>query len=597
MRLILCILLNFIYLCAYSQVKVKTLNPTTAFTGVSTKGGNYAKQTKDFFVGWDNGNFGRGYLEFDLSSIPKDATITGTSIYLNSKVAGDKNFGGTLKLYRIGSIAADGNQTTWNMLKGAGIPVIDMTEKKYLPIPSEGIFQGYESDLLTTYVKELVGKRLYLAINNVEEASKIIRMSVDKDKLYLNVYYTGGTSEGGGNSSGPGVPTITVGNVGTHTITISWKNVDAREYDIALTASNQNKSIKKNEKKAKSVTFTNLAPDTYFDISVAAWGPWRELDGGYTSVSSSSRVSNILTKPLVPDPPKTVKAEFINQSWEQDRGLYISFDNTYVSNWGRDFCIYEYKYPYDGTILRKYGLNYPSASKHLISNLSPNKTYLFGVTASNIVGESNPSLVTVTTPSLPTPPTPPTTIDNSVVVPTAFTARSFAANQYVLTWSYPESAKNNITGFLIERRSSPTEAGGPTKFTLPASARSQDLGVLGYYANPSGQSTYIYSIQAFNATKASPYASTGFITKPITKSLVDNSSQLSDEVDIFVRDEKIVVNGLSNYGIKVYDMSGRILINKLDLNNENIDISAFSKGVYIVHVITKEETIVKKIIK
>lgn len=219
-----------------AQITYKIISPSTTFTGITTKGGSYSKQTKDFFVGWDKGNIGRGFLEFDLSSIPKDATITGADIYLNSKVAWDSNFGGKIQLYRANYIN-DANETTWGFLRPIGTPVIDLSKENYFT--GEGLIRGYHSDILTAFVKELVGKKFYLSINNVDEYSKIMRISTEKDKLHLIVYYSGGTTTpppSGGNSGSFNAPTIDIPalHVGAHSITISWKDVDADEYIISL---------------------------------------------------------------------------------------------------------------------------------------------------------------------------------------------------------------------------------------------------------------------------------------------------------------------------------------------------------------------------
>lgn len=81
-------------LFAQTQMKTKNIPISTTFTGITTAGGNYAKQTKDFFVGWTKGTFGRGYLEFDLSSIPSGATIKEVYLFLTTQVSGDTNYEG-----------------------------------------------------------------------------------------------------------------------------------------------------------------------------------------------------------------------------------------------------------------------------------------------------------------------------------------------------------------------------------------------------------------------------------------------------------------------------------------------------------------------
>lgn len=173
-------------LFAQTQMKTKNIPISTTFTGITTAGGNYAKQTKDFFVGWTKGTFGRGYLEFDLSSIPSGATIKEVYLFLTTQVSGDTNYEGKVQLYR-GPFINDANATTWQLMSAVGIPVLNLN------LAPQGGTYAYQSESLIYLVRELVGKKMYLTVNHRNEAGKIARFATASDKLYLSVTYTENT--------------------------------------------------------------------------------------------------------------------------------------------------------------------------------------------------------------------------------------------------------------------------------------------------------------------------------------------------------------------------------------------------------------------
>lgn len=173
-------------LFAQTQMKTKNIPISTTFTGITTAGGNHAKQTKDFFVGWTKGTFGRGYLEFDLSSIPSGATIKEVYLFLTTQVSGDTNYEGKVQLYR-GPFINDANATTWQLMSAVGIPVLNLN------LAPQGGTYAYQSESLIYLVRELVGKKMYLTVNHRNEAGKIARFATASDKLYLSVTYTENT--------------------------------------------------------------------------------------------------------------------------------------------------------------------------------------------------------------------------------------------------------------------------------------------------------------------------------------------------------------------------------------------------------------------
>ena len=186
--LMLMLFLGFGSITIMGQTSVRVY-PTATFVGVTKKGTTYAKQSiekdpKRFFVGYDatTSTYGRGYLEFDLSPLPKDATIVSVSLQLTSVIAYDNNFNGKIKLYSCGNYM-DANEVIWNSLKGiANLDLISTDMQR------EGYGKALSNEALNITTKNAIGKKLYLAINHVDE-SKVIRFTGDIKDLYLDIEY------------------------------------------------------------------------------------------------------------------------------------------------------------------------------------------------------------------------------------------------------------------------------------------------------------------------------------------------------------------------------------------------------------------------
>jgi hypothetical protein len=62
--------------------------------------------------------------------------------------------------------------------------------------------------------------------------------------------------------------------------------------------------------------------------------------------------------------------------------------------------------------------------------------------------------------------------------------------------------------------------------------------------------------------------------------------------------ESFQIQGIEGeFSINIYDTNGRTLINKKVQANENISLSNFTKGLYIIRIFTKEGSIEQKIMK
>lgn len=181
-------------LSIFSQTSRK-IGISTTFTGIISAGGNYSSQKGDFFVGWTKGSYGRGYLQFDLSSVPAGSTINEVALHLTSKVDfSDNNFEGKINLYAT-TFMSDGNYTTWHLMNPIGEPVISAK------IPGQGLTLGFTSAHLKALVSQYAGKKLYLfAVHPT--SGKILRLSTSSENLYLYVHYSPKDPYGGGTGGG-----------------------------------------------------------------------------------------------------------------------------------------------------------------------------------------------------------------------------------------------------------------------------------------------------------------------------------------------------------------------------------------------------------
>lgn len=219
--LMLMLFLGFGSITIMGQTFVR-IYPKASFVGVTKKGTTYAKQSiekdpKRFFVGYDatTSTYGRGYLEFDLSSLPKDVTIVSASLQLTSVIAYDNNFNGKIKLYSCGNYM-DANEVIWNSLKG--ITNLDLISTD---MQREGYGKALSNEALKITTKNAIGKKLYLAINHVDE-SKVIRFTGDIKDLYLDIEYKSASGETGGSTGFPYIDEIITSTVDNRLLSFTY---------------------------------------------------------------------------------------------------------------------------------------------------------------------------------------------------------------------------------------------------------------------------------------------------------------------------------------------------------------------------------------
>lgn len=574
--IIISIILNTVISFTNAQ-ETKRFYPTNmSFIGITKKGDVYdtqsASSSKEFYIGYDSSKstYGRGYLTFDLTGIPNGAKIQSVYLELRSLIKFDENFDKNAETaITQSSFYNFSNNIVWNMITGGP----EIVKLKF----EEGSGYAIKSDYLIKYVSDYIGKKIYLGIKLSNE-NKVVRLSADKSDLYLNVTYTTSTTTP---SITPKATAIVIDSITNSSVKFTWGDVKADYYNYSIKKGTQ--SVASKEKvKTGSYTEINLVPDTKYNLSVDA--AFLQSSGQYTIKTSTKE---ILTKPNIPSSPKNVKVEITSDSWEKNtRGCIVSFDLIGGSNWDTNYTIYELNSSIDSTYKQKYVNTQYGKNKniHLIKGLEYGKTYYFGVTASNTAGESSWEVVSIKTPITPTLTVP--------VAPTNFVCRLMGSSESsarVLTWSYPESERSKITGFLIEERTPVYEA-----YNVSANTSSLYLGYLTRPGNP-----YIYTIVALNGPLRSNQISTGFqITGTTTRAVsLDVVNNINEEEKVIVIGNKLLVTETKDYSVKIFDMSGRLVMNNMFPTSKEIDISNLNKGVYIIHIITSEETVVRKISK
>jgi hypothetical protein len=547
-----------------------------------------ATSTKELFVGYDNStqSYGRGYLVFDLTGIPSGAQIKDVYLALFPKIKWDSNFAKDIdvKITHSSFYALLLDGVVWSQLTGG-------PEIARVKFPNEGFGMPVRSDYLKAYVSDYIGKKIYLGIQLSNE-NKVVRLATDTD-FFLEVVYTPATP-----TITPKAATISINNVSTTSVNFNWDDVKADYYNYTIKKGNQVIVSKENINQV-DCSEINLLPDTKYTLSVDA--AFKQSSGNYTTKTSTKE---FVTKPLAPGAPQNIKAQITADSWvKNSRGCTISFDMITGSNWDIDYTVYELNYPLNGTYKQKYTGTQVGISKntHLIKNLDYGKTYYLGVTAKNVTGEGAWEVVSITTLA--------TSAYSKPVAPTNFITKLWAANteaSRALNWTYPDAERNNITGFEIVKFegtnikkddwSSFAINIGTNCWLFPAKSNGVLLGEVPYIA---GQlNLHAYTIYARNGDLKSDPVSLGFkISAPQIRSASSAIDDVNEEKKITVIGDKLSVIGIKNYSVKIFDQAGRLVMNNVSPGGNEIDISSLNKGIYIIHVVTADDTIIEKIMK
>ncbi|HCO66986.1 MAG TPA: hypothetical protein DIT04_04395 [Dysgonomonas sp.] len=226
-------------LSGFSQIKLE-ITPTKPIGGIKKESSSYTTQDfvneqSDFFLGHDTkrDTHGRGYLQFDLRSIPLKANITSVSLKLRTVSYGESNYGGTIILKQCGAIQKAG-EFEWITLDGPG-PILARQN-----VSTSGQSISLSGPLLKSAVESEKGRSLYLSLLN-EVPSKIIRYSGGIINLYLEVIYTEGDGSSGGSTGSSfkileaplnqySGDELTLGYAGTSAYTVKKWEYDPNEF-------------------------------------------------------------------------------------------------------------------------------------------------------------------------------------------------------------------------------------------------------------------------------------------------------------------------------------------------------------------------------
>lgn len=176
------------------------LTPKSDYIGVTRTNNSYVKQSakdypNEFFLGYQSGKTGRGFLQFDLSSIPTGVTITSASLVLSCKSNSDWNKKFKINIRRCEPIPFP-DQITWNFM--ATNNLVGTCE---VYAGQNVTFTKDLKELLIYEINSLKKKDLNLSLHLSSEAD-LAYFSANASELYLAVNYDGGSTNPGGGGTG-----------------------------------------------------------------------------------------------------------------------------------------------------------------------------------------------------------------------------------------------------------------------------------------------------------------------------------------------------------------------------------------------------------
>lgn len=203
MKKILLLLLMGVCISAVSQTTKRIYHYKELVGVIKKSDGSYIKQelnssSNTIQIGYNQNTgklgYGRGYLEFDLSGIPKNVNVTSASLQIATANSFASNFNGKIQIYQ-SSLFRFADEAMYNSIGSTiGLPIFEYT------FAGEGQGVYLSNDHLKAVVKDCLGRNLYLAIRHTNE-SKVANLSGEQDFLYLSVTYT--ESLGGGGTTDP----------------------------------------------------------------------------------------------------------------------------------------------------------------------------------------------------------------------------------------------------------------------------------------------------------------------------------------------------------------------------------------------------------
>jgi chitinase len=229
-----------------------------------------------------------------------------------------------------------------------------------------------------------------------------------------------------------------------------------------------------------------------------------------------------------------------------------------------------YKIYKNGVYYAETNVNYYS-----VTGLNSSTNYTFTVSAVNVAGTSAQSTGAIIT-TLTRPPAPVL----SVTFPTG--------SSYIsLAWNTPSS---NISSYTLYW----SPSSGSVSFNNTLTSNSYRInGLVG---------TWRFSVIANSSPCPSLSSNIIAMSFPSIKSAFSNNYEVgqpeSENIDIHISlvSEQLIVEGTMDFNAKVFDINGKKVIDEKNLSG-SIDISKLTEGVYIVHINSAGNTVVRKFVK
>ncbi|MDR0332047.1 MAG: fibronectin type III domain-containing protein [Dysgonamonadaceae bacterium] len=274
------VLIFFIFLIGigslYAQQTTVRLQPRPNLFGLTNSASGFSLQATNtnVLVGRDNNVTGRGYLYFDLSSIPQDATINSAMLQLTVNPSSSANFDGNFTLRRADFVLNGANETMWRFLAEMGENIEQFNF-------SNGTGRGVS--IASGQIQNgLALGSIAFSIIHRSESSRFMRFNMSENSAFLEVTYTPRETVA------PGVPTnLSANNITTNSVALSWTRPTGTVTGYRIY---RNDTFLQTAT-ATTATISNLSPNTTYRFSISA------VNGANASARSQEITVHTLSPP------------------------------------------------------------------------------------------------------------------------------------------------------------------------------------------------------------------------------------------------------------------------------------------------------------
>jgi hypothetical protein len=653
------ILLIFLILVSSLQAieVTKTFYANRALYGMvfHSKNNTYGQMFSNnntIFIGNDNGTgyLSRGYLHFDMSFIPKIATIIESKIHLNFYSSDINPTSVMLKSVNNGSQNYFSSTTDWESLNNSLINEFSVNNGKN----SFDIVNNNQNNL-NNYISSNSSKKdrtgfgpIGFGIIKSDEATKEVSMSTLDTDIYLTVKFS---------VDFPVPFDIVAKNITSTSATLFWKTCQDTKLDGVSVCPDIEKEIDGYNiyingvltatAKGKNYSVQGLRPATNEIITIRSY----KKDIGESTLSPESSIT-VLTYPLAPTNivSSNIHSTYLTLSWTPSTGIIAGYK------------IFDNNNNLIGTT---------SSSTYAINGLKSNTQHTFIVKSYNASGESTPLTITTNTTILPAPYN--VTYQNS-------------SGGWVFNWQYKDGSPIGYNIYqlspqkqLIATVNNPGSIGGYIYYyffaSLPAGSYTYGISAFdaggesdilqatktsllveptnlsvayfpapgpGYVLSWTGSSSAteyriyrktpnpglvattsntsyvlgpqsafvpnmpnVYTVSAYSVQYGESYQSStvgfGYSASRIKSNSILNDSvgTIKPEVELYpnpVKDKLFITGVLNSYDVVLMNAQGQAIYAKTN-NSGYIDMSKFKRGIYIVKIRYNGNELINKIVK